>query len=36
MKKRFFITWNIIQFLIFLLFVRFLGIGIIFLGSLIK
>jgi len=34
MKKT--IAWNLIQFLIFLLFVRFLGIGIIFLGSLIK
>lgn len=34
MKKT--ITWNLIQFLIFLLIVRFLGIGIIYLGNLMK
>ena len=34
MKKT--ITWNLIQFLIFLVFIRFLGIGIIYLGNLMK
>lgn len=34
MKKT--IAWNMIQFLIFLAFIRFLGIGIIYLGSLMK
>ena len=34
MKKT--ITWNLIQFLIFLFFIRFLGIGIIYLGNLMK
>nr|DAP82551.1 MAG TPA: ATP synthase B/B' [Caudoviricetes sp.] len=34
MKKT--IAWNLIQFLIFLVFIRFLGIGIIFLGNLMK
>lgn len=34
MKKT--IAWNMIQFLIFLVFIRFLGIGIIYLGNLMK
>ena len=34
MKKT--IAWNLIQFLIFLFFIRFLGIWIIILGSLKK
>ena len=36
MKNKLFVIWNIIQFLIFLVFIRFLGIGIIYLGNLMK